>query len=105
MAEIYLAQEKGSHNKEIENPANSSKLKYVKGSKGNKLKAQYKDRKGGAENNPKWSGKPFHYSQPNKFLLYKETMARTKKMAKLKCVGGSLVGLSLPGDQGNREHP
>ena len=32
-AEIYLAQEEMSQNKEIENPANSSKWKYGKGSK------------------------------------------------------------------------
>ena len=84
--EIYLAQEEVSQNKEIENPANSPKWKYGKWSKGNRLKAPYKDIRGGAESTPKWSGKPFHYSQPKESLFYKETMARTKKTAKLKYV-------------------
>ena len=50
-AEIYLAQEEVFQNKEIDNPANSPKWKYRKGSKGNKLKAPYKDRKNGTEIN------------------------------------------------------
>ena len=50
---IYLAQEKVSQNKEMESPANSPKWMYGKGSKGHKLKAPYKDRKGGAESKPK----------------------------------------------------
>ena len=82
-AEIYLAQEEESQNKEIENPTNSSKWKYRKESKGNKLKAPYNDRKG-VENKPKWFEKPFYYSQPNESLFYREMMARFKKTAKLK---------------------
>ena len=41
--EIYLAKEEVSQNKE--NPANSSERKYGQGSKGNKLRAPYKDRR------------------------------------------------------------
>ena len=86
-AVIYLAQEEVSQNKEIENPANNSKQKYGKGSKGNKWKAPYKDRKEDVVSKPKQFEKPFHYCQSNESLFYKEMMARTKKTAKLKYVG------------------
>ena len=43
--EIYLAQENVFRKKEIENTTNSSEWKYGKGSKGNHIKAPYKDRK------------------------------------------------------------
>ena len=75
-AEIYLGQEEVFKNKEIENTANSSEWKYGKGSKGKKVKAPYKDRKGKVESDPKGFGKPFHYNQPNKSLFYKEMLAK-----------------------------
>ena len=65
-------------NKEIENSVNSSEWKYVKGSKGNKFRALYKDRKEKVESKSKWFGKPFHYNWPNESLFYKETMAKEK---------------------------
>ena len=52
-AEIYLTQEEVFKNKEMENTANSLEWKYRKGSKGNKLKAPYKDRKGVVKSKPK----------------------------------------------------
>ena len=76
-----------SLNKEIENTANSSKWMYGKGSKWNKLKAPYKDRKREVKSKAKWFGKPLHYHQPNAFLFHKEMMARTKKTAKLRHKG------------------
>ena len=58
--EIYLAQE--------EVPQNKEKLverKYGKGSKGNKLRAPYKDRMSRVESTPKqFVRKPFHHSEP-----------------------------------------
>ena len=87
IAEMYLAQEEVFKNKEIENSANSSEQKYGKGSKGNKLKAPYKDRMGEVESKPKQFGKPFHYSQHNESLFYKKMMAMKKNTPQKKYMG------------------
>ena len=73
--EIYLAQEEVSHNKE--KPVNSSERKYGKGSKGNTLRAPYKDRRNEVDSTPKQSvRKPFHYNLPKESLFYKEMMQK-----------------------------
>ena len=53
-----------------------------KGSKGNKLKAPYKDRpsKGILQIR---NEKPFHYKNPNESLFYKERMAKVKTTVRL----------------------
>ena len=57
--------------------------KYGKGSKRNKLRVLYKDRKSGTESTPKQSvRRPFHYNLPKESLFYKETMTKVKKTAR-----------------------
>ena len=78
--EIYLAQKKVSQNKE--KLVNSSEREVWEGSKGNKLRALYKDRKSGIESTHKQSvRKPFHYNLPKESLFYKEIIATVKKTA------------------------
>ena len=80
--EIYLAQEEFSQNKE--NYISSSEQKFGKGSKGNKLKAPYKDKQCGIESIPQTTSKrPFHYKDPKESLFYKERMAKVKKTIRL----------------------
>ena len=90
-AEIYLDQEEVFKSKEIGNTANSSEWKYGKGSKGNKLKALYKDRRGEVKGKPKLFGKLFHYNQPKESLFYKERMAKEKITPK-KSTGENTLG-------------
>ena len=70
-SEIYLVQERGA--------TISSKQKYGKGSKRNKLKAPYKGRRGKVESKTISLGELIHYNQPNQSLFYKEMMAKVKK--------------------------
>ena len=79
--EIYLAQEKVLQNKE--KFLRSSERMYGKGSKGNKLRGLYKDRRSEVESVPKqFIRKPFNYIEPKESLFHKETMAKVNKTAK-----------------------
>ena len=79
-AEIYLAQQELSRNKE--NYMRKSKQGCGKGSKGNKLKAPFKDRpsKGILQIRIE---KPFYYKNLNESLFYKERIAKVKTTTKL----------------------
>ena len=77
--EIYLAWEELSQNKE--NNISSSEPKFGKGSKGNMLKAPYKDRQCGIQSKPQTtSDRSFPYKDPKESLFFKERMARVKKL-------------------------
>ena len=77
-AEIYLAREERSRSKE--KFLSNSERKYGNGSKGNKLRAPYKDRNNQIEGTSKpFMKRLFYYSKPKESLFYKETMVRVNK--------------------------
>ena len=76
--EIYLAQEVVSQNKE--KIVSSSERKYRKGSKGNKLRALYKDRSSKVESTPKqFVRKPFHYNEPKTLYFIRKQWQKLRK--------------------------
>ena len=61
-----------------------SEQNFGKGSKGNKLKAAYKDRHDGIKNIPQTTiEKPLHYKNLKESLFYKERMAKVKTTVRL----------------------
>ena len=73
--EIYLAWEELSQNKE--NYTSNLEQKFWKGSKGNKLKAPYKDRPSKIKNILQTTTeKLLYYENPKESLFYKERMAK-----------------------------
>ena len=78
--EICLVQEELHKNKE--NIKNTSKHRCGKESKGNKLKAPYKDRP--SKNMlQRRSEKPYHYKNLKESLFYKERMTKRKTTVRL----------------------
>ena len=79
-AEIYLVQEELARNKE--NIENKSKKGYGKESKGNKLKAPYKDRP--SKNKlQRRNEKPYHNKNPKESIYYKERMVKKKTTVRI----------------------
>ena len=75
----------------------------MKGSKGNKLRAPYKDRNK-IESTPKqFVRKPFHYNEPKESLFYKEAMAKVKRTAKCAEKQSRTRKSGLPGEAGTKK--
>ena len=96
-AEIHLVQEELSKNKA--NVTHKSKQGCGKRSKGNKLKAPYKDRP--SKNIlQRRNEKPYHYKNPKESLFYKDRMVKKKTTERL---GGKERKQKMKADKKKKE--